>query len=70
MNVYISMMNDERTILDQLRNLVPGVNQCESELEFIECISNYILHLQSQLIRKQHNKRDILRSIDSNEQLP
>jgi hypothetical protein len=69
MNVYISTMNDERTILDQLRNLVPGVNQCESELEFIECISNYILHLQSQLVvSKQHNKRDILRSLDSNHQ--
>ncbi len=65
-------MNDEHTtnIFDQLRNLVPGVNQCENELEFIQCISNYILHLQSQLIRKQHNKRDILRSLDSNQQLP
>jgi hypothetical protein len=63
-------MNNEDTtnIFDQLRNLVPGVNQCENELEFIQCISNYILHLQSQLIKKQHNKRDILRSIDPNQQ--
>jgi len=65
-------MNDESTtnIFHQLRNLVPGVNQCENELEFIQCISNYILHLQSQLIRKQHNKRDILRSLDFNQPLP
>ena len=56
-------MNDEHTtnIFEQLRNLVPGVNQCENELEFIQCISNYILHLQSQLLQNQHNKRDILR---------
>lgn len=67
------MMNDEDTttnVFEQLRKLVPGVNQCENELEFIQCISNYILHLRSQLIRKQHNKRDALRSLDSNEQLP
>ncbi len=63
-------MNDEHatSIFEQLRNLVPGVNQCENELEFIQCISNYILHLQSQLDKKQHNKRDILRSLDSNQQ--
>ncbi|CAF2306281.1 unnamed protein product [Rotaria sp. Silwood2] len=66
------MMNDEHAtnIFEQLRNLVPGVNQCETELEFIQCISNYILHLQSQLVSKQHNKRDILRSLDYNHQLP
>ncbi len=66
------MMNDEHTadIFEQLRSLVPGVNQCENELEFIQCISNYILHLQSQLVKKSHNKRDILRSLDSNEQSP
>jgi len=66
------MMNDEHTadIFEQLRSLVPGVNQCENELEFIQCISNYILHLQSQLVKKSHNKRDILRSLDSNEQTP
>ena len=65
-------MNDEQTrkIFEQLQHLVPGVNECKNELEFIQCISNYILHLQSQLVSKQHNKRDILRSIDSNEQLP
>lgn len=63
-------MNDEhmKNIFDQLRNLVPGVNQCENELEFIQCISNYILHLQSQLNEKQHNKREILRSLNSNQQ--
>ncbi len=65
-------MNDEQTsnIVEQLRNLVPGVNECENELEFIQCISNYIHHLQSQLIQNQHNKRDILRTLDSNQQLP
>jgi hypothetical protein len=66
------MMNDEHaiTIFEQLRNLVPGANQCENELEFIQCISNYILHLQSQLVKNQHNKRDILRSLDANQQSP
>ena len=64
------IMNDEQAInvFEQLRNLVPGVNQCEDELEFIQCISNYILYLRSQLVRKQHNKRDILSSLDFNQQ--
>ena len=68
--VYSIMMNDEPTtnVFEQLRNLVPGVNQCTNELEFIQCVSNYILYLQSQLVRKQHNKRDILRTLDSNQQ--
>ncbi|UJR26426.1 hypothetical protein I4U23_007758 [Adineta vaga] len=63
-------MNDEHmmNIFEQLRHLVPGVDQCENELEFIQCISNYILHLQSELLRKPHNKRDILRSLDFNQQ--
>ena len=69
------MMNDEheRNIFEQLRNLVPGVNQCENELEVIQCISNYIIYLKSQLIPNQHNnnnKRDILRSLDYNQQSP
>ncbi|CAF1104249.1 unnamed protein product [Adineta steineri] len=67
------MMNDEHTtsnIFEQIQKLVPGVNQCKNELEYIQCISNYILHLQSQLIRKPHNKRDILRSLDFNQQSP
>lgn len=65
-------MNDEDVteIFEQLRTLVPGVNECDNELEFIQCISNYILHLQSQLHCKQHNKRDILRSLDYNQQSP
>ena len=62
-------MNDEHTmsIFEQLRHLVPGVDRCENELEFIQCISNYILHLQSQLLKQPHNKRDILRSLDFNQ---
>ena len=66
------MMNDEHeiNILEQLRNLVPGVNQCENELEFIQCISNYIIYLKSQLVQNQHNKRDILGSLDYNQQSP
>ena len=65
-------MNDEQTnkIFEQLRNLVPGVNQCDDELEFIQCISNYILHLQSQLSNQQHNQRDILQTLDSNQPFP
>ena len=69
------MMNDERTlhVVDQLRHLVPGVDRCDDELEFIQSISNYILQLQAQLVDKQQqqqqppSKRDVLRSLDSNE---
>ena len=64
-------MNDDETkeIVDQLRLLVPGVNHCETELEFIQSISNYILFLQTQLLSKQeHNQREVLRSLDSNHQ--
>lgn len=69
MHAEISMMNDEQTnkIFEQLRHLVPGVNQCDDELEFIQCISNYILHLQSQLSNKH---RDILQTLDSNQPFP
>jgi hypothetical protein len=66
------MNDDEQTsnIFQQLRNLVPGADECENEVEFIRCISNYIHYLQSQLIENQHNKRDILRTLDFNQQLP
>lgn len=65
-------MDDEHImqIVDQLRALVPGVNQCDDELEFIQSISNYILYLQAQLVPTRHNKRDVLRSLDSNQPLP
>lgn len=66
------MMNDEQSkkIFEQLRNRVPGVNQCDNELQLIQCISNYILHLQSQLSDQQHNQREILQTLDSNQPLP
>lgn len=58
-------MNDNNLdeIINELRNLVPNVHQCQTELEFIQCITEYIRYLQSQL----HNKREILRTIDSNQ---
>lgn len=66
------MMNNEQAqkIFQQLRNLVPNINQCDNELEFIQCISNYIHYLQSQLNNQQHNSREILQSLDSNQPFP
>jgi len=58
--------NDLDEIVNQLQTLVPNVHQCRNELEFIECITNYIRYLQSQVNQQSHNKRDILRTIDSN----
>lgn len=67
-------MNDEqqtRQLVDQLRHLVPGVSECETELEFIQSISNYILHLQAQLLLpKGDHHREVLRSLDSNQPFP